>query len=311
MRRFLESGRVLSDQGGGVMKLLLAALLVLTACANGSSTDGSSGASAKPHSDSSISGEFDVGEGKKLHIECTGSKGPTIVIDVGNDDTVAGSWGEVYEPMKSIGRVCAYDRANLGLSDIDPGPRTIKDLGNDLVKLLHLAKVPGPYVFVGGSFGGNIVGLLAANHPDEVAGLVFVDSDPANDDPKLDPFKKNLPAKTYKECCAPENFTPSFDDPENSEHIDWKGGLADELASVHHQPKVPTVVLSAANLDCEVDWPCKAITKDDIRLQALWIKGNPLGSQKVVESGHVMQREAPSAIVDATKTVVSAVRSKH
>ena len=291
------------------MKMLLGAAfaLALTACGNGSSTTGDTPASTTSDSDSSIVGNFDVGQGKKLHLECRGSDGPTIVIDVGNDDTVSGgSWEGVYQSMQSIGRVCSYDRANLGSSGPDPGPRTIKDVADDLVTLLHVAKVPGPYVFVGGSFGGNIVGVLAANHPDEVAGIVFVDAWPANEDPKLDPARQNLPEKTYEECCAPELYEPPFDAEENVEHIDWKGGQAAEVASVHQLPKVPTIVLTASKPDCEPDWPCEAIAKDVVRLQAEWIKGNPHGSQKVVNSGHNLQEEAPQAIVDATKAAVKA-----
>jgi pimeloyl-ACP methyl ester carboxylesterase len=293
-------------------RLLVGAVLGLTlgGCGNGSSTTHPSDTSLAPRSDSAIAGHFDVGDGVKLHLECSGGEGPTIVIDVGNDETVSGSWGAVYQPMKSIGRVCAYDRANLGSSDPDPGPRTITDVADDLVTLLHVAKVPGPYVFVGGSFGGNIVGVLAADHPEDVAGIVFVDSDPANEDPQLDPFRKNLPDKTYKACCAPELFQPAFDAEENVEHIDWKGGAAAELASVHHLPKVPTIVLTAAKPDCEPDWPCVAIARDDARLQTEWIRGNPRGSQRVIDSGHVMQREAPQAILNATKAVVIEVRAK-
>ena len=292
--------------------LIAAALLLLStlaACGNGSSTDGSSGASTTPSSDSSILGHFDIGEGKKLHLECRGD-GPTIVIDNGDGDAVSdGSWQAVSQSMQSIGRVCAYDRANVGSSDPDPGPRTIKDLGDDLVSLLHVAKVPGPYVFVGGSFGGNIVGVLAANHPDEVAGIVFVDSDPVNDDPKLDPARQNLPEKTYKECCAPELYEPPFDAEENVEHIDWKGGRAAAVASVRQLPNVPTIVLTAAKPECQPDWPCEAMGKDIARLQAQWIKGNPHGSQKIIDSGHDLQEEAPQKIVDATRAVVRAART--
>src|SRR5688572_17482563 len=157
------------------MKILLgvAIALALTACGNGSSTSGDAPASTSSAPDSSIVGEFDVGEGKKLHLECRGTGEPTMVIDGGDGDVADGSWQGVAQSMQSFGRVCAYDRANVGSSDPDPGPRTVKDLGDDLVSLLHVAKVPGPYVFVGGSFGGNIAGVLAANHPDEVAGIVF------------------------------------------------------------------------------------------------------------------------------------------
>jgi pimeloyl-ACP methyl ester carboxylesterase len=290
------------------MKMLLGAAfaLAVTACGNGSSTTGDT---PKSTAGASIAGHFDVGEGKKLHLECRGD-GPTIVIDNGDGDAVSdGSWQAVAQSMQSIGRVCAYDRANVGSSDPDPGPRTIKDVADDLVNLLHVAKVPGPYVFVGGSFGGNIIGVLAANHPDEVAGLVFVDSAPANDDPKLDPARQNLPEETYQECCAEELNPPPFDAEENIEHIDWKGGRAAALASVHQLPNVPTIVLTAAKPDCQPDWPCEAMAKDSARLQAEWIKGNPHGSQKIVDSGHDLQEETPQEIVDATSAVVTAARA--
>lgn len=256
-----------------------------------------------------VVGEYDVGSGRKLHLECIGEGSPTIVIEVGNDDTIHGSWDAVFEPMARVSRVCAYDRANLGRSDPHPGPRTIKDLGDDLVTLLHVAQVPGPYVFVGGSFGGNIVGVLAANHPDEVAGLVFVDSDPPNDDPALDPLRVNLTEEQYAACCAdPSQYEPPFDAPENTEHIDWAASRKVALSGVAKLPPVPTTVITASRPDCEPDWPCDGIAESVAKLQALWIDDNSMGTQVIVNSGHVVQRDAPTAIVDETRKIVEAAR---
>jgi pimeloyl-ACP methyl ester carboxylesterase len=255
-----------------------------------------------------LSGDYDLGDGRHLHLECLGSGSPTIVIDVGNDDTIHGSWDAVFTPMAQISQVCAYDRANLGKSDPNPGPRTISDLGEDLLTLLNVAGIDGPYVFVGGSFGGNITGVLAAEHPEAVAGLVLADSEPANVDPALDPLRANLTPAQYKACCEDPGL-PAFDDPENREHIDFAAGQAAELASVTHLPRVPTEVLTATRIDCQADWPCDAILTSEERLQARWIEGNPLGRQTSVKSGHVMQREAPTAIVDAARRVAEAVRA--
>lgn len=273
-----------------------------------SSTAGESASPTSAPSSASLFGEFDLGDGHKLHLECIGEGSPTIVIDVGNDDTIHGSWGAVFQPMSRISRTCAYDRANLGRSDPDPGPRTVKDLGDDLLTLLRVAKIPGPFVFVGGSFGGNIASVLAANHPEDVAGLVFIDSIPAIDDPALDPMRANLTDAQFAACCADQG-PPSLDDPGNTEHIDFKAGLGDEVASVTHLPKVPTVVLTAkVTDDCQPDWPCDAIAASTAALEALWIKDNPKGTQVLVDSGHVVQREAPDAILSQTQKIVEAVR---
>jgi len=262
---------------------------------------------ATPAPSDPLTGFYDVG-GRRLWLECTGSGTPTIVIDVGNDDTIHGSWGAVFAPMSKISHVCAYDRANLGKSDPAPA-RTIQDVAEDLATLLTATKVPGPYVFVGGSFGGNVVGNLAAEHPDLVAGTVFVDSEPANLDPGLDPVRSNITKAQFTACCSQHYGPPPVDSPDNGEHIDYVKGAAIDVANVGKQPHVPTVVLTADQYDCLADWPCDKIIKSEETLQAEWIAGNPKGTQTIVHSGHVMQRENPQAILDATKSVIDAVRS--
>lgn len=46
----------------------------------------------------------------------------------------------------------------------------------ELHTLLHLAGVPGPYILVGHSLGGINVRLYASTYPEEVVGIVLVDS---------------------------------------------------------------------------------------------------------------------------------------
>jgi len=252
---------------------------------------------------------FDIGGGRHLYLECIGSGSPTIILEVGNDDTVGGSYGAVFGPLGEIGRTCGYNRANLGRSDPDPSPRTITQIGDDLLKLLAVAGVTGPYVFVGSSFGGNVVSILAARHPEAVLGTVFVDSEPDSADPALDPLRSNLAPAVWQACCA-HSGPPALDNPENTEHIDYAASRPDALDAVGKQPKVPTIVLSATRYnDCRSDWPCAAIAASEAKLQRLWIAGNPLGQQLLVDSGHVMQRDAPQAIVDAARQVVAAVRA--
>ncbi|MDQ3880131.1 MAG: alpha/beta hydrolase [Chloroflexota bacterium] len=292
-----------------VVALFVAACSGAAPIASGSPDEQPTTATEASASPQALVGDFDVGDGRELHLECIGAGSPTIVIEVGNDDTIHGSWDTVFEPMSSVSRVCGYDRANLGRSDPHPGPRLISDLGDDLVSLLHAAEVPGPYVFVGGSFGGNLVSVLAADHPDEVAGMVFVDSDPVSDDPAIDPLRLNLTDEQYAACCAdPSQYEPPYDAPENTEHIDWAASREAALASVDALPHVPTTVITAMHPDCEPDWPCEAIAESRAELQALWIAGNPDGRQVLIESGHVVQREAPNVIVDETRKIVETLR---
>ena len=73
--------------------------------------------------------------------------------------------------------MCAYDRAGHGRSD-EAGQQDGIALATDLHTLLERAGVPGPYILVGHSSGGPYVRVFAARYPDQVAGMVLLDSQP-------------------------------------------------------------------------------------------------------------------------------------
>src|SRR5262245_46531354 len=63
-----------------------------------------------------------------------------------------------------------------GRSDPVPQPRTTRDKVADLHTLLRAADISGPYVLVAHSAGGLVVRLYASMYPDEVVGMVLLDS---------------------------------------------------------------------------------------------------------------------------------------
>jgi pimeloyl-ACP methyl ester carboxylesterase len=86
------------------------------------------------------------------------------------------SWSNVLPEIGRTTRVCAYDRAGLGASDPVPGVRDARDDVRDLERLLARGPIPPPYVLVGHSYGGFLARLFARAHPEQVAGVVFVDA---------------------------------------------------------------------------------------------------------------------------------------
>lgn len=116
----------------------------------------------------------DVG-GYRLHINCTGSGSPTVVIEAGLGDWSTG-WGYVQSEVAKTTRVCTYDRAGWGWSDAGPLPRDAAQFAKELHTLLQNANVPGPYVMVGHSLGGLAVRVFVHDYASEVAGVVWVDS---------------------------------------------------------------------------------------------------------------------------------------
>jgi pimeloyl-ACP methyl ester carboxylesterase len=116
----------------------------------------------------------DVG-GYRLHINCTGSGSPKVVVEAGWGDSSAG-WAWVQPEVAKTTRICTYDRAGMGWSESSPEPRTAREYARELHTLLANANEPGPYVLVGHSMGGFTILVYAHDYPDEVAGLVLVDS---------------------------------------------------------------------------------------------------------------------------------------
>src|ERR1043165_3367062 len=117
----------------------------------------------------------DVG-GYRLHINCTGTGSPTVVIVAGLGDWST-TWGGVVQPeVAKTTRVCTYDRPGFGWSDALPLPQDAAQSAKELHTLLQNANVPGPYVIVGHSLGGFIVRIFAHDYASEVAGVVLIDS---------------------------------------------------------------------------------------------------------------------------------------
>ena len=99
----------------------------------------------------------DVG-GYRLHLNCQGQGGPTVVMESGNGDFSL-SWSKVQGKVAKFTRVCTYDRAGLGWSERSPQPRTAHNLVKDLNTLLARSDVEPPFVLVGHSLGGPLVRL--------------------------------------------------------------------------------------------------------------------------------------------------------
>lgn len=117
---------------------------------------------------------IDVGT-HRLHIHCIGQGTPSVIIDSG----IGGfslEWFKVQNNLSNNARVCSYDRAGYGWSDPGPRPRTTARIARELRTLLTEAKIPGPYLLVGHSFGGYNIRYFASEYPELTTGLVLIDA---------------------------------------------------------------------------------------------------------------------------------------
>lgn len=135
----------------------------------------------------------DIG-GRKLNLFCAGEGAPTVVFEAPGAFG-AWNWFKVHGKVAAQTRACVYDRAGFGFSDPSGRPSDSKNANEDLHALLKAAKVPGPYLLIGSSYGAMHAQLYAYTYPAEVAGLVLVDGQSEEEDKALDAVTGGMMSK--------------------------------------------------------------------------------------------------------------------
>ena len=284
-------------------RTLAAALTVLVgaiaACGDGdddatsptAKTDsGSAAAPSRDELDRVVKIERDRG----LHVRCTGTGTPTVIMEGGDEDT-SDSYAFAEPAISKVARACVYDRANLGRSDPAPGPRGLAELVGDLEQLLRAARIPGPYVLVGTSGGGYITAGYAYTHPRQVAGMVFVDV--------AAPFRD--PPREIVEETGPDN-------PANVEKRDYLQVEKDAWNGRKRIGDIPVTIItdepSAATIR-ESPFPSeRRAMRRNVADQKGWLALSPRAKQIVVHTGHAVEEEDPELVVDVILDAVSDAR---
>ena len=121
----------------------------------------------------------DIG-GRRINLQCTGAGGPTVILMAGSASW-SPIWYKVQPAIAQNTRACGFDRAGYGFSDPGPRPQILSDVADDLHAALKAGAISGPYVLVGHSLGGVEARLYAQRWPNDVAGMVLVDTSPAGE----------------------------------------------------------------------------------------------------------------------------------
>ncbi len=152
------------------IRILMLGALLLPACALAQTA-----VVPDPAYDDYASGQMvGLADGRNIHLVCMGEGVPTVILTAGMGDWSA-VWRKVQRPVAEVTRACAWDRAGFGLSDASATTQTATATTDDLEAALTSARIEGPYVLVGHSFGAYESLAFADRRRGEVVGLVTVD----------------------------------------------------------------------------------------------------------------------------------------
>ena len=267
----------------------------------------------------------DVG-GYRLHIYCEGKGLPAIIFDSGTGGFSL-EWTRVQKVLSRRTRVCSYDRAGYGWSDMGPLPRTSERITRELHTLLARADVTGPYILAGHSFGGYTAQLFARNYPEETAGLVLIDSSHPEQIERMPSKEPATPAKsvarTRSYIVSRHIMHPNFPDEVvllarrimNSRHhaSTWREEMtvfplsAKQVLTSKPMPAVPVVVLTRGRRI----WPNNAYGDE---MERVWMELqdelSQLGANPVhliaERSGHLIHLDQPGFVITAIQTMLDA-----
>jgi pimeloyl-ACP methyl ester carboxylesterase len=289
--------------------------------------------------------------GHRMHLNCTGKGSPTVVVEYGVGD-FSTDWVLVQNAASRFTRICTYDRDGYAWSEPGRLPRTYPQINLELHELLSAAGERGPFVLVGHSFGGPLARSYTAIYPNEVAGLLLVDTIhedqripimgkavllrgtatgraipepqlsvqpgegaphyvPATTDPVEAPLNK-LPQKNQR-IDQWASVQPTLQAMGKSE-LDWS---PESLALWHASPQKgslgarPLIVLTRkeGGYKNNLDVPAPELEQERLALQKKLVDLSTNSAQRILPCGHNMHLEAPDAVADAIRAVVTAVRT--
>jgi pimeloyl-ACP methyl ester carboxylesterase len=238
-----------------------------------------------------------------MGIYCLGTESPVVVLEGGLSAHWT-YWAGVIDQITRDIRVCAYDRSS--------SSHTSQQYVEDLHTLLAGAKLEGPYVLVGHSFGGLNVILYAHQYPEDVAGIVLVDSTHPDEFAR---FLATLPLESPEDSQDLKDIREWFGASQNDvQGVDCVTSY-DQVRAVKSLGDIPLIVLTAArsysgwgNIPADLKAKLDQVHQDDQK-ELTRLSSN---SMQIIATttNHIIFEDEPQLVVDAIIKLMKATRSK-
>ncbi len=176
--------------------------------------------------------------GRAVEVVEAGAGNTTVVFESGLGADWS-PWDKVATEVAVGARVFAYSRPGYGQSDPSPDPRDGARIVEDLRTLLADRGIAPPYVLVGHSFGGTYMELFAKAHPEEVIGVVLVES-------RHRDFTAASDKAGLKGCSIPASAVGSLP-PEQRAEVQGFANISDEIHAAGVFGAYPVRVLTGTS----------------------------------------------------------------
>jgi pimeloyl-ACP methyl ester carboxylesterase len=207
-------------------------------------------------------------------------------------------WAEVASVIAKTHTAFTYDRPGQGASSSSNQPRNGSQIVEDLRSLLKSQHLEPPYVLVGHSLGALYMQLYARKYPQEVCGLVLVDSThPLHFAGDGAQEKRSFLSRTVMAVGLWGNASQEF------KNIGATGQEVLALPSL--RTEIAAVILIAPQNSASADPADAALNQRDDDLRWDFTKLYPSAQVRETHTGHNAHRESPKLVVQAIEEVLA------
>jgi pimeloyl-ACP methyl ester carboxylesterase len=265
-----------------------------------------------------------------LHLNCTGTGSPTVLLEAGLGEPGL-TWAEVQDELDQHFTVCSYDRAGYGWSPAGAGAWEAEVASLQISQALRAADNNGPYVIAAHSVGSLVARELRHREPEAVAGMILLD--PTNEVmlERIGTPGGAIVERTVMGALARIGIVRMFGDwlipsfagsPPPKELLDnapaayHPGAIAASTRELHGGPSAAAHLLAVEDSDW-ADLPLTVIsaattTQGDLDHHRDLASRSSAGRHLTAESGgHYIHYDDPQLVVDAICDVVSAATDRR
>ena len=132
-------------------------------------------------------GQFATVDNHRMHYLKEGNGGPTVVFETAFDPAGHLQWYTIQNKLPKNFTTISYDRSGILWSERGGNLKSGEKIAEELHSLLEKANAPKPYILVGHSLGGMLIRFFVKKYPEDVGGVILVDSQYPNDEKYLSP----------------------------------------------------------------------------------------------------------------------------
>ncbi len=236
----------------------------------------------------------------KLQYNISGNGKPNIVLINGGSGPIEG-WMKILPEISVSSCVFSYNRFGVSGSDKPQEPQDGLTIVETLREALQIAGLEPPFMLVGHSLGGLYANLYARCYPNEVAGIVFLESSHPKD-LSLNEYQGKI-VKTINKIFS--MFDSLFSHKQFNE-VPFVNKTVEQIHANNLFPEIPVYVITGGK---ENRMMPEVVRKKRIEHQLELLTLSRYSKHILAEkSGHFPQFSEPRVVIDTIKDCVEQIK---